>query len=168
MGTEVAPDNFQEGGNFEASEIAEQIQSGTYQTTSYPQNGAPEIETKKIALRLPPRGHSRLMKTKTEPDLRFHYRYLASALALRAASLLPNDSDELADVVNRAGLWIKDRDEKLGNRYYQVLERRAANTTLGRSALARHWFVEESGPWSEAEAAALEAMRKELNFLRPP
>ncbi len=166
MGTEGAPDNFRERGMFEGPKLAEQIQSGTYQITNYSNNGEEEVETKKIALRLPPQGRSRLTKTKPEPDLRYHYRYVASALALRAAGLLPDDSEELADVVNSAGLWVKNSNEKLGNRYYQVLERRAAKTAIGRAATARHWFVDERGPWSEAETQAHEAMRKELNF--PP
>ncbi len=164
MGTEGAPDNFSEGGNFEASDLAQQLQSGTYQVTNYLQSGEPQVTTKKIALRLPPKGRSRLTNSEVEPNRRYHYRYLASALALRAASLLPNDSEELADVVNRAGLWVRNSNEKLGDRYYQVLERRAANTAIGRAALARHWFVDERGPWSDAETQAHEALRKELNF----
>ena len=127
MGTEGAPDNFSEGGNFEASDLAQQLQSGTYQVTNYLQSGEPQVTTKKIALRLPPKGRSRLTNSEVEPNRRYHYRYLASALALRAASLLPNDSEELADVVNRAGLWVRNSNEKLGDRYYQVLERRAAH-----------------------------------------
>ncbi len=166
MGTEGAPDNFSEAGNFEASDLAQQIQSGTYRVTDYLQAGGPQVMTKKIALRLPSRARSRLTNSEVEPNRRFHYRYLASALALRAAALLPNDSEELADVVNCAGHWVKNTHEKLGNRYYQVLEQRAANTAIGRAALAHHWFVDERGPWSEAETQAHEALRKELNF--PP
>ena len=55
----------------------------------------------------------RLAKTKTSPDLRFHYRVVAGALAIRAADLLGDDSEELADVLNTAGQWVKDRDEKM-------------------------------------------------------
>ena len=76
---------------------------------------------------------------------------------------MPNDSEELADVVNSAGLWVRNTNEKLGNRYFQVLERRAANTTIGRAAIARRWFVDERGPWSAAELQAQETRRKELN-----
>ncbi|MBA3607425.1 MAG: hypothetical protein H0W43_02755 [Chthoniobacterales bacterium] len=78
---------------------------------------------------------------------------MAAAVAFRTAALLPNDSEELADVVNRAGLWVKEADEKLGDRYYETIERRAAETKLGRAAIARHWFVEEAGPRERGRAA---------------
>jgi hypothetical protein len=77
---------------------------------------------------------------------------------------LPNDSEELADVVNRAGLWVKDRDEKLGNRYFQIIEQRCAKTGIGGAAMAKHWFVDQSGPWSSAEQQAYEALHKELHL----
>lgn len=163
MGTEGAPDGFAEGGNFEMPDLAQQLQSGFYRTIKYSSRGEVAEKTP-VVLRLPASERSRLTKTKTAPDLRFHYRIIAGALAIQAAHLLPNDSDELADVVNRAGLWVKEADEKLGNRYYQVLERRGANTTIGRAAIARHWFVDQAGPWSEEEKKAEEAMRQELRI----
>ena len=165
MGTEGAPDGFAEGGSFEMPDLAEQLRSGFYRAISY--SGGEEATAKKpVVLRLPTAEQQRLTKTKPAPDLRFHYRIIAGALAIQAADLLPNDSEELADVVNRAGLWIKDRDEKLGSRYYQMIERRAANTPIGRAAIAQHWFVDQSGPWSQEQQQAHDAMRKELNF--PP
>ena len=59
----------------------------------------------------------RLAENKISPDVRFHYRVIAGALAMRAAGFLDDNSPELADVVNAAGLWVKDRDEKIGDRY---------------------------------------------------
>ena len=56
----------------------------------------------------------RLNANKIAPDIRFHYRLIAGALAMKAAALLPDNSEEVADVVNTAGLWVKDRDEKDG------------------------------------------------------
>ena len=163
MGTEGAPDGFAERGNFEVPDLAAQLRSGFYRTTSYV-GGEEVAATKPVVLHLPARERRRLTKTKPAPDLRFHYRVIAGALAVEAANLLPNDSEELADVINCAGLWVKDRDEKLGNRYFQMMERRAANTTIGRAA--RHWFVDQSGPWSDEQRQARDAMRKELHF--PP
>ena len=83
---------------------------------------------------------------------------------MKAAALFPVNSDELADVVNQAGMWVKDRDEKVGNRYYQVLDHRAAKTKIGQTDRAKHWFVDQQGPWSTAEQQAHEAMRKELKM----
>ena len=104
----------------------------------------------------------RLTTNKIEPDIRFHYRLIAGALAIKAAALLPDNSEELADVINQAGLWVKDRDEKTGNRYYQIIDHRCAKTKIGQADTAKHWFVDQSGPWSTAEEEAYRAMHKEL------
>ena len=96
--------------------------------------------------------------------MRLCYRLIAGALAVKAAELLPDNSEELADVVNRAGLWVKDRDEKTGNRYFQIIERRCPNTEIGRTAIAKHWFIDQGGPWSSAEQQAYEAFHKELHL----
>ena len=106
----------------------------------------------------------RLNTNKISPDIRFHYRLIAGALAMKAAALLSDNSEELADVVNQAGMWVKDRDEKVGNRYYQMIDRRCAKTKIGQADLAKHWFVDQNGPWSTAEEAAYRAMRKELKI----
>lgn len=106
----------------------------------------------------------RLNTNKISPDIRFHYRLIAGALAMKAAALLPDNSEELADIVNQAGMWVKDRDEKVANRYYQVIDHRCAKTKIGQTARAKHWFVDQQGPWSTAEQQAHEAMRKELKM----
>jgi hypothetical protein len=106
----------------------------------------------------------RLTQNKIVPDRRYHYRVVAGALALQAAKLLPNDSEELADVLNHAGLWVKEEDEKLGNQYYNLIEGRARNTVIGRKVIAHHWFVDQNGRWSDEQQQAREAMRKELHF----
>ena len=98
------------------------------------------------------------------PDIRFHYRIIAGALAMRAAGLLPDNTAELADVVNTAGRWVADRDDKVANHYYEQLESRCAKTDIGRSAIARHWFVDQTGPWSTEQAANRQAMRQELGI----
>jgi hypothetical protein len=165
MGTEGAPDGFAEGGNFEVPDLAQQLRSGFYRAVDY-SGGETVVRKEPVVLRVPPRERSRLTKSKPEPDVRFHYRIIAGALAFQAATLLPDESEELADVLNCAGLWVKERDEKLGNRYYNLIERRAPNTTIGRAVRARHWFVDQTGPWSEAEQQAYDAMRQELHF--PP
>ena len=108
----------------------------------------------------------RLAKTKTSPDLRFHYRVVAGALAIRAADLLEDNSEELADVINTAGQWVKDRDEKIGDRYFQILKARAPKTKIGRLAVAKHWFVDETGPWSEEQTAAEEKLHKDLGITK--
>ncbi|MCB1210571.1 MAG: hypothetical protein KDK97_14670, partial [Verrucomicrobiales bacterium] len=81
-----------------------------------------------------------------------HYRYIALALAWKSAALLPDQSDELADVLNTAGNWIKGDyrgDDVAAGKFFQAIERRASKTALGREAGKSHWFVPRYGPWSK-------------------
>lgn len=162
MGTEIAPDGFVTGGAFPVPDVAAQMQSGFYQRVTY-LGGETQVAKAPLALRVPASEHRRLTKSKPVPDLRFHYRIIAAALAMEAAKLLPNDSEELSDVVNCAGLWVKDKEEKLADRYYRILEQRAAETAIGRAAIAGRWFVEKPGSWSEREKQAELALRQELH-----
>jgi hypothetical protein len=163
MGTEGFPDGFSFGGDFELPDLAKQRQSGVYQITQY-KDGKEKTTTASIVVKTTKPELQRLTKNKISPDMRFHYRVIAGALAMRAAGFLEDNSAELADVVNTAGLWVKDRDEKTADRYYQVLEKRCAQTEIGRAAIAKHWFVDESGPWSAEQQAAHEKLHKELGL----
>jgi hypothetical protein len=172
MGTEGPPDAFAEGGSSEMSDLANERRSGTYQTiaydkegkASYDDNGNPKMKRVPVFLKASAKEVQRLNANKIAPDIRFHYRLIAGALAMKAAALLPDNSQEVADIVNTAGLWVKDRDEKTGNRYMQVIERRCSKTDIGRAAIAKHWFVDQQGPWSTAEQEAYRAMHKELGI----
>ncbi len=163
MGTEGFPDGFSFGGDFELPDLAKQRQSGVYQITQY-KDGKEKTTTASIVVKTTKPELQRLTKNKISPDVRFHYRVIAGALAMRAAGFLEDNSPELADVVNTAGLWVKDRDEKTADRYYQVLEKRCAQTEIGRAAIAKHWFVDESGPWSADQQAAHQKLHKELGI----
>jgi tetratricopeptide (TPR) repeat protein len=163
MGTEGSPDGFSFGGDFELPDLAKQRQSGVYEITRYV-DGKDKTTTLPITLKASKAELQRLAKNKISPDLRFHYRVIAGALAIRAAGFLEDNSAELADVVNTAGLWVKDRDERTGDRYYQILEKRCAMTDIGRAAIAKHWFVDETGPWSTEQQAAYEKLHKELGI----
>src|SRR5215471_11587134 len=172
MGTEDAPDAFAEGGSFEMPDLAKERRTGAYQTVAYDkegqalydENGNPKMKSMPAVLKASAKEVQRLNTNKIAPDIRFHYRVIAGALAMKAAALLPDNSEELADVINQAGMWVKDRDEKVGNRYYQVLDRRCPKTEIGRADKAKHWFVEQNGPWSTAEEQAYRAMHKELGL----
>ena len=172
MGTEGAPDAFAESGSFEMPDLAKERRSGAYQTIAYDkegnpaydENGNPKMKNVPALLKASAKEVQRLNANKIAPDIRFHYRLIAGALAMKAAALLPDNSEEVADVVNTAGLWVKDRDEKMGNRYMQMIERRCAKTKIGQADIAKHWFVDQKGPWSTAEEEAYQAMRKELKI----
>jgi hypothetical protein len=163
MGTEGAPDGFVEDGMFEIPDLAQQRQTGTYKEVRWTEKGQEE-HSMPVVLRASKQEQERLARNKVAPDVRFHYRIIAAALAVKAAALLPDNSEELADVVNRAGLWVKDRDEKLGNRYFQIIEQRCATTSIGGAAIAKHWFVDQSGLWSSAQQEAYGALHKELHL----
>jgi len=162
MGTEVAPDAFVDSGQFELPDLAKQRRSGFYQQVSYDKDGNEKKKNVPIALKASQKEIQRLTANKIDPDTRFHYRLIAGALAIKAAELLPDNSEELADVVNQAGLWVKDRDEKTGNRYYQIIDHRCAKTNIGQADAAKHWFVDQNGPWSTVEEEAYRAMHKSL------
>jgi len=83
------------------------------------------------------------MQLNPSPDKRYHYRYLAAKLAGWAASLLPNDSEDTADILYTAGSWIKHRDPQAAEPFYQSLVVRCPNTPLGRAAAELHWFPED-------------------------
>jgi len=172
MGTEGAPDAFAEGGSFEMPDLAKERRSGAYQTVAYDkegqalydENGNPKMKSVPAFLKASAKEVQRLNTNKIAPDIRFHYRLIAGALAMKAAALLSDNSEELADVVNTAGLWVKDRDEKTGNRYMQTIERRGSKTGIGRAAIAKHWFVDQQGPWSTAQEQEHAAMQKEFKL----
>jgi hypothetical protein len=172
MGTEGAPDAFAEGGSFEMPDLAKERRTGAYQTVaydkegkaSYDENGNPKMKSVPAFLKASANEVQRLNTNKIAPDIRFHYRLIAGALAMKAAALLSDNSEELADVINQAGMWVKDRDEKVGNRYYQVLDHRCAKTKIGRADKAKHWFVDQNGPWSTTEQEVYRAMHKELGI----
>ena len=46
---------------------------------------------------------------------------------------LGGDSQK-ADVINMAGRWTKEENEKVADKYFDLLERRAGETTIGRAA----------------------------------
>ena len=150
MGYEGAPDGFVSGGDFESTDIAGQRDTGTVMETKF--EGDKEVTVPKpIKLVVPvsTAEKKRLADSKPAPNKRFHYRYVAAALGWKAALLLPDQSDELADVLNTAGGWIK-KDDKAADKFIQAIERRASKTSLGKEASSKHWFVDKYGPWSVA------------------
>jgi len=84
------------------------------------------------------------------PERRFHYRYRAAELAWWAASLLPNESDATAQILDTAGRWLAARDPQAARPFFQALVIRCGTTALGRGAAAKRWFstgaAAKSGP----------------------
>lgn len=156
MGTDGAPDGFASRGQSAPETVREERMTGVYESITYEQNVVKTptpVTDRPTAVEL-----ARLHRTETRPNLRFHYRIVGARLMMKAAPLLPDNTPELANVIDRAGLIVDDRDEKLANRWYQLLERRCENTEVGKKAMVHRWYVEDTGVWSNEERAALAKM----------
>jgi len=75
-----------------------------------------------------------------EPNVRWHYRYIAVDHAWEAASLMPDNDDETAQMLCVAGSWIKGRDPEGADKFYKALVRRCGQTPLGVEAEKLRWF----------------------------
>jgi len=76
----------------------------------------------------------------SDPNVRFHYRYLASSLAWEAAKFLPDNTDESAYALWLAGSFLKHRDPQTADFFYKALVRRNRKTRLGAEADRQRWF----------------------------
>jgi hypothetical protein len=83
---------------------------------------------------------SRARRHHADPEERFHYRYQAAFIALQAASLLPDNSDQKAEILHTAGTWLKARDPQTADIFYKHLVRRCRKTALGSAADILRWF----------------------------
>ncbi len=83
----------------------------------------------------------RMQRPPEQLDKRFHYRYVAADHAWAAAQLLTDNTEELANVLNTAGGWLKAKDPQSADRFYKALVRRCPNTEIGKKAIAAHWLV---------------------------
>jgi hypothetical protein len=128
IGTELEPDWGIWGGTFETLPAAEA------------RGGMPRWEGGALAPT-----DAELARIGSRPTVgpRFHYRYEAAQLAWWAASLMPDQSDATARVLIEAGGWLKARDPKAAEPFYQALVLRCGRTALGREAARRRWFPDE-------------------------
>lgn len=125
VGTEVGPDWFVHGGNFECGVTAEGRTNGSF---SILPAGSDELR--------------RAFAHEADPAARFHYRYQAAFLAWEAAKLMPNNSVETARALCTAGSWIKNRDPQTADLFYKSLVRRCRKTDIGVEADRIRWFPE--------------------------
>ncbi len=132
LGTELAPDWFIYGGNYDWG----LTWAGRAASTNGNQiNRASESELARAA------------QPHVDPDERFHYRYQAAFLAWEAAKLMPDNSDETARVLCTAGTWLKVRDPDTADIFYKALVRRCRQTAIGEQADRMRWFpvLDEAG-----------------------
>lgn len=152
IGTEVEPDWHVHGGDYEAGVTASA--RATNEAARVLVAGKDELQ--------------RAARHGADPERRFHYRYQAASLAWEAAKLMPDNSDETARVLCIAGTWLKYRDPRAADVFYQALVRRNRQTAIGMEADRIHWFPQLDGqgkllprqpsrsePMSPPDAAAL-------------
>ncbi len=161
MGTEVEPDGFLSEGNYPQGNLDTERVEGVRVSTEYDDKKQEDVlKKKRTRLSIPPTAaeKQRITANSPHPTRRYHYRWVAADLAWRAAGLMIDGTEELADVLNTGGGWISDRDDKGADKFIQAIERRCPHTDIGKAESAKHWFVGNEGPWSEEltkeEAAA--------------
>lgn len=121
-GTELGPDYAIWDGNFEAG-----VTLASREALPSPY-GATRDE------------HWRASAREAGQGQRFHYRYLAADLAWEAIALMPDETDATARALIEAGGWLKNRDARAANPFYQALVKRCGTTALGRTAAEKRWF----------------------------
>ena len=72
-------------------------------------------------------------------------------MAWDAAQMMPDQSDETAALLNRAGRWLASRDSKYADKFYKTLVIRCGHTELGTAADRKRWFpaMTEDGKLNE-------------------
>ncbi|MEO7098718.1 MAG: hypothetical protein ABI162_05110 [Luteolibacter sp.] len=151
MGTEVGPDNSSDEGAFNDGDLAMARLTGRQPVIEDTDEGSDANKRIQFVLPVTQQEKDRLQATKLVVERRFHYRHVAAGLAWKAAGMLPDNSDEAADVLNSAGNWLNAKHEKQAERFIQALEKRCPKTEIGKQAVTKHGFVEIDGPWSTAE-----------------
>ena len=167
MGTEVAPDGFFFDGDLREgiSDIASMRKRQAYPASHVDfEQDTSNAKFVPFDIKVSNEEQARLAKSDVVPNRRYHYRAIAAALAMRAAALLSDNTEELADVLNTAGGWVKTGGDDLRAKYYNVLQTRCPATAIGRKVLANSGFVDDPGPWSKEQAAAHDAMLKALGL----
>jgi tetratricopeptide (TPR) repeat protein len=101
----------------------------------------------------------RAARHRVDPDLRFHYRHHAAALARRAASRMPADSEERVRMLCVAGRWLAGQDPSAADVFYKAMVDEGWNTALGREADGLRWFPECSAAEVDVEGARSTVVR---------
>ncbi len=153
MGTEVEPDGFVSGGGFEPGSLDTERTEATRFRFWYNEANQEERvkEPVKIYIASTAEEKKRIAKSKPEHNQRFHYRYIAGVLAGKAAAMMADGTEELADVLQAASGWIRKGDEKGADKFIDLLSRRCGNTKIAKALKATESI---KGPWTLEETAA--------------
>lgn len=163
MGTEREPDNAAFAGEYDAGDARTVRLTGKFERTVYDRTDWTSRQfTETVDLPTTRAERTRLQTLPQPHTQRWHYRITAADHAWHAARLLPNRSEELADVLNSGGRWAASMasGEKLSQKFYDAIEARCPETELGRKVLAAKNFTSDPGPWSGPLMAERAARKK--------
>ncbi len=153
--TEAGPDNAWQDGSFELSSLHQLRRTGQqpdYRDSEDTGDDVTKLPKKfmKVKFSVPPSAEEkkRLAKNVLSYEYRHHYRWVAAALAKKAAALLPAGSKEKADVLNTAGSWMFVRDQKREEEFFFAIKETCAKTAIGQKVLAKKHTFALTGPWS--------------------
>ncbi len=138
LGTEEEPDWAIYGGSFApsgATKIRLQVENRDVFKGLNPalvSALSPSVEEKQRGLQSAP-----------TPDIRFHYRDIASEMMWECAQMLPNNDPLTARALYYGGMFIKYRDSKEADRFYKALVRRCRKLPIGRQADECRWFPKD-------------------------
>ena len=124
LGTELEPDWHVYLGSYTQTSLSKGREAAAQGTLMRPSTDEQERTAKHLA----------------DPQKRFHYRYIAAGHAWAAAELMPDQSDDTARVLCKAGAWLQNRDPKSADKFYKALVIRCGKTELGRQADELRWF----------------------------
>lgn len=139
FGFETAPDHSFCGGEFELENFA-RLRAQDLWTPWWESLDGDQVLRLRPVLPATPDELWRARHYAPRVEKRFHYRYVAAELAWKAAALMPDDSEETARVLGIAGGWLKSRDPKAADRFYQALVRRNPSVPLAQKAAKKRWF----------------------------
>jgi hypothetical protein len=166
MGTEMEPDGFVSGGDFDPGSLDMERVEGARRVREYDEKKQAEVQVMKpVELHVPStlEEKKRIAKSKPLHNVRFHYRHIASVLTGKAAALMPDGTEELADVLLSGSTWIRRNDEPGADKLIQLLFKRCGSTKIANGLKAKQAVT---GQWTAEESAA----RKKRNGIKdePP
>jgi hypothetical protein len=126
------------------SAMAERMSGRAVEEGSYPETTITFGKPEKLLPPVTEKERARLKENSLPALHRRYSNYVAADLGWKSAALLPDNDEQTARLLNTAGSWLKNRDEKAADRFYQAIERRCARTEIGKQAIKKHWFVETS------------------------
>lgn len=136
FGTETAPDWAVIDGEYELGDPGRITEKAEYLT--------PEMRTMLASVLFASEDEKqRYAASAPKWNERFHYRYYAAELMWQCAKLLPDNDPLTAKALWSGGTYLKSRDAKAADKFYQALLNRCSGLAIAPKANKLHWFPPE-------------------------